>query len=268
MASALDPVCDFDWAAHWRGLVERREADAARAPQSDFWERIARSYKRDIGARPDPLLELVEPYLSPRTTLIDVGAGTGRHSVALASRLDWVTAVEPSLAMREQIEDVPNLTVIASSWEDAEPAPADLVICHHVLYGVMEPVPFIEKLQASARERVFIALREGEPNHPATALREQLAGRRPRMPRFQDLFNLLRQLRIAPSVTYFTYEWVQRYDDLDQAAGDCANRLGGAWDERRGRAWLEANLRAGPDGSLLYDGGPVTSGVADWKPRN
>ena len=268
MAPLLDPVCDFDWAAHWTRLVEAREADAARVPQSDYWERIAKAYHRDIGGRPDPVLGLIEPYLAPTRTLIDVGAGTGRHSVPLAARLDWVTAVEPSLAMREHIPPLPNLTVIASSWDDAEPAPADLVICNHVLYGVAEPVAFIEKLQACARERVFIALREGEPAHPAIPLRELLAGPRPRMPRFQDLFNLLRQLGIAPSVTYFDYEWKQAYDDLDQAADDCTNRLGEVWREAEGRAWLEANLEPGPDGGLIYDGGSVTSGVADWKPRS
>lgn len=268
MPPAIDPVCDFDWAEHWGRLVREREADAARAPQHDYWARIAPAYGRVIGSMPDPLLELIEPHLAPDRTLIDVGAGTGRHAVPLAARLDWVTAIEPSLAMRRQIEDRPNLTVIASSWEDAEPAPADLVICHHVLYGVEDPVPFIEKLQACARERVFIAMREGEPNHPATYLREHLVGPRPRMPRFQDLFNLLRQLEVEPSVNFFSYRWAQRYRDLEEAAEDCANRLGEIWDEDRGRAWLEANLEPAPEGGLVYEGGLVTSGVADWKPRS
>jgi len=55
--------------------------------------------------------------------------------------------------MRALIPALDNLTVIASSWEDAEVAPADLVVCSHVLYAVAEPVPFLEKMESCARER-------------------------------------------------------------------------------------------------------------------
>jgi len=48
----------------------------------------------------------MEPYLAPRKTLIDAGAGAGRHAVPLAERLEWVTAVEPSEGMRAEIPHV------------------------------------------------------------------------------------------------------------------------------------------------------------------
>jgi 2-polyprenyl-3-methyl-5-hydroxy-6-metoxy-1,4-benzoquinol methylase len=183
-------VAECDWLEYWRRLV----LAARRASPSvgdDPWAERAEEYHARRGSDSAPLIQVLEPWLSPSKTLIDVGAGTGRHAVPLAAKLDWVTAVEPSEAMRALIPPVDNMTVIASTWEDAEVAPADLVICSHVLYGVPEPVPFIEKLESYARERVFIFMRDeprdGEGEH--------------RRPRLQDLYNLLRQIGVAPDVT-------------------------------------------------------------------
>jgi precorrin-6B methylase 2 len=110
----------------------------------------------------DPVLDVVAPFLAPHKTLIDVGAGSGEMAAALAARLDWVTAVEPSAELRELIPDVDNMTVIASSWEDAEVQPADLVLCLGVP-GSAEAVPFVEKLERAATERVFVRGGDGLP---------------------------------------------------------------------------------------------------------
>jgi hypothetical protein len=263
-----DPAFETDWAAAWRALVEAREADSRAAPQAGYWDRRAAGFAFSMRGAPDPLLEFLEPWLDSRKTAIDAGAGTGRHAVPLASRLDWVTAVEPSEGMRERIEPRDNLTVIASSWEDADPAPADLVLCSHVLYGVADVVPFLEKLEARARERVFVYLRDQPPRLPAEALWEATAGRRARMPEFRDLYLVLRQMGIAPDVAMFTYPAERRYPDLEAAVEEVRPALGEHWDERSGRAFLEARLRRDEDSTLVWDMGPMRSGVAHWAPRS
>ena len=192
LVDQLDPVLDFDWARHWRRLVTSNVGPGRASPaDNDPWEDRAAEYHASRGSDWEPLLRVMEPWLEARRTAIDVGAGTGRHAVPLARRLDWVTAVEPSEAMRALIPPLDNLTVIASTWEDAEVAPADLVVCSHVLYAIAEPVPFIEKMEASARERVFAFLRDGPGAHEGEV----------RQPRFQDLYNLLRMMGISPEVT-------------------------------------------------------------------
>ncbi|HLQ62729.1 MAG TPA: hypothetical protein VK131_12790, partial [Candidatus Acidoferrales bacterium] len=142
------------------------------------------------------------------------------------------------------------------------------VICSHVLYGVADPVPFLQKLASCARERVFIYLRDRQQLAVADQLYAVLAGRpRSRQPVFQDLYNLLRQLGVDPDVSLLRYPAFIRYQDLEQALADCRERVGPAWDEERGRAWLEGNLRAEADGGLVYEGGEMVSGVAHWQPR-
>src|SRR2546425_11030998 len=132
---------------------------------------------------------VLDPSFPPTRTRIDGGAGPGRHAAPLAERLEWVTAIEPSEGMRSPPPPRHNMTVVASTWEDAEVAPADLVICSHVLYGVGDPVSFLDKMQKAARERVFVMMRETDLPHPAAEIRRRLLGDSgPRLPRFSDLF--------------------------------------------------------------------------------
>jgi len=211
---------------------------------------------------------VIDPYLSPVKTLIDAGAGTGRHAVPLSERVEWVTAVEPSEGMRSMIPPRDNMTVVASTWEDAEVALADFVICSHVLYGVSDIEPFIAKLQRCARERVFIMLRESDMPHPAATIRERLEGDvGPRMPRFSDLFMVLIQMGIAPDVKFLSYQSVTRYAGLDEALVDARALVGDGWEEATGRAMLE-DLLVRENGELVFEGGTVLSGVAHWQPRS
>lgn len=260
-------MAEIDWEKRWKGILEDRASMAAGHSDPHYWDRRAKSFARATQARADEFLGVLEPYLSPHKTLIDVGAGAGRHSVPLADRLEWVTAVEPSEGMRAQIPSRDNMTVIASTWEDAEVAPADLVICSHVMYGVADPVAFITKMDRSARDRVFILMRESELPHAGAEVRRRLLGDAgPRMPRFSDLFMLLMQMGIAPDVRFLSYTIQHRYPDMEEAVIDAGGMFGVGWDVEKGRLVLEELLHRDGD-DLVFDGGVVLSGVAHWQPR-
>ena len=254
----------------WGQLVLAREAGArSNGGHSDprYWDRRAATFARSTVARSEQFLEVVRPFVSARSTVIDVGAGAGRHTVPLAERAEWVTAVEPSEGMRAHLPALPNLTVIASSWEDAEVAPADVVICSHVLYGVADVVPFVQKLERAARERVFIMLREGPVPHPGNVLRDRMSATPlPPITKFSDLFMVLIQMGIAPDVTFISYPVVNRYANLDEAVADVAPLFGEGWDDVEGRRLLQEML-VEDGGELMYDSGASLSGIAHWRPR-
>ena len=257
----------IDWEARWKDVVADRATLASGHANSGYWDRRAGSFARSTHARSDEFLRVLEPYLSPRKTLIDVGAGTGRHAAPLAERLEWVTAVEPSDGMRAHIPARDNITLVASTWEEADVAAADLVICSHVLYGVADPVAFLDKLQRSARERVFVMMRETELPHPAAVLRRRLAGNEgPRLPRFSELFMLLIQMGIAPDVDFIRYPIVTRYASMDEALADSRALFGDGWDEDAARAILDEVLMK-DGGDLVFEGGVALSGVAHWQPQ-
>jgi SAM-dependent methyltransferase len=260
-------VDEIDWAARWKQIVENRASLASGHADPHYWDRRARSFARSTHARADEFLQVLDPYLGRNKTLLDVGAGTGRHTTPLAEKLEWVTAVEPSEGMRSHIPQRDNITIVASTWEDAEVAPADLVICSHVMYGVAEPVPFVEKMQRSARESVFVMMRETDLPHPAAELRRRLVGESgPRLPRFSELFMLLVQLGVAPDVNYLRYPIVTRYADMEEALTDCRALFGDGWDESAAQAELQRLLRR-ENGELVFDGGLALSGVAHWQPQ-
>jgi SAM-dependent methyltransferase len=262
----MDELHDVDWAAHWRALVEARAASAlvggvpTGGQDPTYWSRRAARYQRNLSERPDPFLDVLLPWVRPSSTVLDVGAGFGRHAVPLLGRAEWVTVVEPSEGMRARIPDLPNLTVIASDWLDAAVQPSSVVICAHVLYGVLEPVPFIEKLEQSATERVFLAMRGSRNPHPTERLLP-----RPRQPELGDCFNLLRQLGIAPEVTWWRVPVHRRWGTLEEAVDECREWLGARWDDESGRAWLAANLRPTDDGLLFTDRDTMT-GALHWRP--
>ncbi len=258
-------MAGIDWAERWHEMVRNRAGSRGR-DASKYWDLRAPSYARSTRDRQDTFLHVVEPYLSPRKTLVDAGAGSGRHAVPLSKRLEWVTAVEPSEGMRAQIPHRDNMTVIASTWQDADVAQADFVICCHVLYGIEDPVPFIEKLQAAARERVFVMMREGPPPHPANALRRRLLGAPDLpIPQFSDLFMLLMQMGIAPDVAFVRYPVHNRYADVDEALDDCRMLVGDGWDEAKARNLLEEMLTKDGD-ELVIDSGTALAGIAHWQP--
>ena len=264
----MDPLLETDWAEHWKRIVEARHDQAFVFHDPRYWDARAKSFAAATTGRQDGFLDVLEPYLGAHKTLIDVGAGAGRYAAPLADRLDWVTAVEPSQGMRELIPHRDNMTVVAADWESAEVAPADLVICCHVLYGVADAPAFIARLEAAATERVFIQLRHGQLRTPSDPFWEAMTGTpRARQPQFADLWNMLEQLGVHADVSVLRYESLQSWADLEEFYAEYRPPLEKFWDDDKARAWIEANLARDPDGRLVYGRGPTTSGVAHWAPR-
>ncbi len=115
----------------WQELIRARAAqmDAAYArlgrTSADFWDRRARGFHRSTreSAASDPLYLRLREQVTPQNSVLDVGAGTGRFSLALSPFVRQVTALEPNASMlqylREEIEagGITNINVLRSTWE-------------------------------------------------------------------------------------------------------------------------------------------------------
>lgn len=200
-------------AAHWRRLIEEREEQTASVQSSQaeagYWGQCAETFARvSRGFQGDRLFELMQARLKSGATVLDVGAGTGRYTALLANAGARVTAVEPSEAMRGFLEEnvtaegvADRVTIVGSPWEQADVPPADIVLCSHVVYGIKDIVPFLEKLDRHARDAVFLAVRVTQFDANVLDLWPRVYGvERKREPGFIDLYNLLYEMGIVANV--------------------------------------------------------------------
>jgi SAM-dependent methyltransferase len=231
MESATTTIGSIDYVSRWRRLVEARHEQGRRLDRfhdrPDQWAdgRAAR-FRRMVAAAAsaDPLLEFLRPLLRRDLTVLDVGAGTGRHVIPLAPLVSRITAVEPSPAMRAELEAAvrdaraTNVEIVASSWPAAEVEPADLVICSHVAYVVADIESFFRRLDAVNRGRCVVVLRYLQREMAILDLFQQIWNE-PRCPEptFLDLFGVACQLGIWANVVNIPFSVTQSFDSVDEA---------------------------------------------------
>ncbi len=280
------PIASIDYIERWGRIVSARRAqhDAACAEQgrttSDYWARRAEGFHKFTGeasAQGDPFLDCLRRHLRPADTVLDVGAGTGRHSVALAARARQVTALDPSPAMlrflREDVESqgLTNVDVIEGAWPDtADRAPVvDVVISAHVLYPIDDVVPFLRALDVHARRYCFLNLMVRQPWFDQLRLWEAVHGE-PRLPQptYIDAVNILHQLGCYANVEVAWVETPRAFDRLDDAVERFAESVavGSEGDQRqRLRDALAARLQQLDDGRLGVVREPYPVATVWWE---
>ena len=159
----------------------------AAAPESPWGYPVGlfRSRARRAGSRPATPSNLEAARFMPEGgSVLDVGAGAGAASLPLAGLARRLVAVDESPAMvasflaAAEAAGVP-AEAVEGRWPEVagRVGPADVVVCHHVLYNVADLAPFALALTGHARRRVVAELTDRHP----------LAGLRPLWRRFHDL---------------------------------------------------------------------------------
>lgn len=225
----------------WRELLQARAAqmDAAYArlgrTSADFWDRRARGFHRSTraNASDDPFYSHLRKYVTAQDSVLDVGAGTGRFALALAPFVRQVTALEPNGSMlrylREEIaaSAVSNLVAIQSRWEDA-PADlrADIVICSHVLYPILEIVPFLQKLHNASERACYLYLRATHIDALTAPLWRHFHGdERQLPPGYIHTLDVLYELGIYAQVEVVRAPFALKYPSVQEAEDELVEQL-------------------------------------------
>jgi SAM-dependent methyltransferase len=225
----------------WQAIISARaqQMDAAYAQlgktSTGYWDRRARNYHhatRETVAH-NPLFLKLRSEVTPQTTLLDVGAGTGRFALALAAQAQHIIAVEPNDSMlhylRQEILtcDINNITCIPTTWQDA-PADlhADIVLCSHVLYPIWDIDTFLLKLRAATRRVCYIYMRATALDALTADLWQHFHGdQRCLPPAYIHALDVLYELDIYANVEIVSAPVSPRYDTLDRAVEEQREQL-------------------------------------------
>jgi len=277
-------IAPIDHVARWAQIVERRRVQMESAykragiSNTDYWGKRAKTYRAALHERTDedPFFRRVRGSVTNDSTVIDVGAGTGRHTLALAPLVARVTAVEPSPAMRAFLQiDVDaqaltNVFTVPAEWLGADVEPADFVICSHVLYPIADIVPFVRKLAESAKRRVLVYLRV-DPLPTDMGLWAEFYGVPLQLqPTHMDLVNALVQLGIVPDVEIGEHRFTWTFATMDEAVAQVRNSLCLREDDDAASAklrdLLEQRLIEWPNGRLGPEIALARSAIISWAP--
>jgi SAM-dependent methyltransferase len=163
--------------ARWRAQLEAwaiPEEILAAAPESPWSFPVglfrARAERAGAAGRQTPSNREAARWLPPGGSVLDVGAGAGAASLPLAGVAGRLVGVDESAAMVEAFLAAAagaglRAEGVRGRWPEVagRVGPADVVVCHHVLYNVADLAPFAVALADHARRRVVVELTDRHP---------------------------------------------------------------------------------------------------------
>lgn len=264
----------------WRTRVDRHHAQSegvmeASLREGDFWRNLAPMFRADPYREDDEVLNVLLELTPEGGSMLDVGGGAGRFAIALAVRQGAATTVvDPSPSMLEQLEasvsevEGAKVTGMNAEWESARVVAADLVLCSHVVYGVADIQPFLQKLHDHARERVIMVSFVDSPQAGVAPLWEPVYGEeRINLPALPELMNVLWEMGIFPSINMLPPAGPQSFESAEAAVEEVSGRLFiGSDSERLERlsGSIEGYLEAVDGGYRIKGARAVRQGVVWW----
>lgn len=225
----------------WNALLDARarQMDAAYAQlgrtSANYWDRRASGFHHATKdyATSEPFFLRVRREVTPQTTVLDVGAGTGRFTLALAPLVRHITAVEPSGKMLDYLRrdaaelGLTNISFVQMTWQDApDDLSADIVICSHVLYPIRDIVPFLVKLQAATRQACYVYLRATPIDAVTAPLWQHFHGdERILSPGYIYALDVLYEMGIYANVEIVKLPPTLRFPSLDRAVTELQEQL-------------------------------------------
>ncbi|MDY7076712.1 MAG: methyltransferase domain-containing protein [Chloroflexota bacterium] len=202
-----------DWTKLWRELAEAQSKRWHKKDDSDdHWRKKARGFDQLVKERwmagTDSSREFVVAQLKahPDSTVLDIGAGTGAWTVLMARHARHVTAVEPSGAMVEVMEEnlvaagITNVEIVQQKWPEAEVEPHDFSLCSHAMYGCLDFPAFVGRMVEITRRMCLLVLRAPINGSVMAEAAMRVWGQPYDSPNFQVAYNALLQMDVFPNV--------------------------------------------------------------------
>lgn len=194
-----------------------------------YWTpRRARAFNEamQISDFPVQAVKALAPVLAGCRSVLDVGAGVGALTLALAKAVDRVTALEPSPAMMTELQDnlarlrLDNVTCVPAAWGEVELPPHDLILLANVRPLFNDLRKFLAEAEPLAQHAIALVRNAG----PGTEkfyygeLYPLLLGRPyPQRDDYLKTITLLHRHGIYANVRIIQYNFDQPFADFRQA---------------------------------------------------
>jgi SAM-dependent methyltransferase len=230
-----------NWFKLWEELSDLQNKAFARKKEyqdEDFWKHKAKYFDKMVDERwskPDSsrdflILKLKE---NPGSTLLDIGAGTGKWSMLASPHAEKVTALEPSSAMqsvlKEKIkqENISNIDIVTGNWPEDDINPHDFILASHSMYGVSDLKAFIDKMSLAATKACIFVLRAPFADSVMAVAANEILGQPYDSPNFQIAYNILLSMDIYPNVIMEEGgNWpLWKNDSFEEAFDELKNRF-------------------------------------------
>ena len=229
-----------DWSVLWRQLVlglgeASSGSRSTRIDPEDVWRKKAREFDvltKKRAVEKDPLRDFVASRVNSETTVLDIGAGTGKWVTYLAPRVRRVTALDPSPSMlsilRENLapEAIQNVEVVQGSWPEAKVEPHDFTICSHAVYSVPDLEPFLRRMIEVTRRTCFLVLKSPVRHGIMAEACLHIWGHPFDGPNFTVAYNVLLDMGVCANVLVDPALWDPWvHSGLEEALGETKRRL-------------------------------------------
>ncbi len=194
-----------------------------------FWNRLkARWYRKGLeySNMPEVVLGFMLPRVEDAETFLDVGSGCGTLALPLARKGKRVTAMDPSPAMIEILEEdikregLDNIRTILAAWGEVAPEPHDVIVCANVPELLKNSTDFLADADRLARKAVFL-IEGADPEADKFYYKElyPLIFNRPFEKRtdYIKTYNELHDMGIFANVEIVEYDFDQPFDSPDEA---------------------------------------------------
>lgn len=221
----------MDWSKKWE---EAATIKASRKGWNLFEESsFSQWYEIQLehNSYPGTMIEKIESQLSPSSTLLEVGAGTGAFTVPLAEKIKSVTAVEPSNAMSailfKKMGDLKNIKVIGKKWEELDEQEIgmhDMVLAANSLYSIKDIRSALLKMMSLAKKYLYIIV--GFRSGFYKDIWNKFKGQDYDIPpRFIHIYNILYEMGVNAEIEVINTDYTYLYQSLDQAVRYWSYRL-------------------------------------------
>jgi 2-polyprenyl-3-methyl-5-hydroxy-6-metoxy-1,4-benzoquinol methylase len=246
-----------NWNSLWRELVEiksntRKKLRSADS-EVDIWDTKAVEFKESVKKRwvkPDSSRDFILSQMDSKSTVLDIGAGTGAWSVLLARQVRHVTAIEPSTSMievmRESLaqESIKNVHILQAEWPALSVEPHDFSLCSHAMYGYPDFAAFIAQMVACTRRTCFLVMRAPSLDGVRAEAARHIWGQPLDSPNFTIAYNILLQMGIFANVLMEdTGLWKPRTSESIEDALSSMKRRFGLLETRKYDDYLTDLLR-------------------------